>query len=69
MIESQVQLLGGQQRESRAQVEAHLPAEHRARTGAGTVCLGGTVFEDVPHQVEILLHVWMPVDLPRRIVL
>jgi hypothetical protein len=53
---SQVQLLGGQQGKTGTKVETHLPAEYRARADAGAVCLGGTPFEDVPHQVEILLH-------------
>jgi hypothetical protein len=53
---AQVQLLGGQQRESPRQVETHLPAEYRARAGSGAVCLGAAMFEDMAHQVEILLH-------------
>ena len=51
-----VQLLGGDQREAGGQVEAHLPAEHRARAGAGAVALGRAVLEDVPQQLEVLPH-------------
>ena len=37
-----------------AQVEAHLPAEHAARAGAGAVGLVGAVLEDVAQQIEVL---------------
>src|SRR5690606_32592123 len=53
---AQVQLLGGDQREAFVEVEAHLPAEHAARAGAGAVGLLGAVFEHVAQQVEVLLH-------------
>jgi hypothetical protein len=43
-------------RETGAKVETHLPAEYRARTRTGAVCLEGALFEDMAHQVEILLH-------------
>jgi len=43
----QVQLLGGQQRKTRRQVEAHLVAEDRERARARPVLPGRAVVEDV----------------------
>src|SRR5690606_27820361 len=62
---AQVQLLGGDQREALAQVEAHLPAEHAAGPGAGAVVLVGTVLEHVAQQVEVLAHLSPPCPGPR----
>ena len=53
---AQVQLLGGQRREAGGEVEAHLPAEHRARAGAGAVGFDVPVVEHVAHEVEVLAH-------------
>jgi hypothetical protein len=35
--------------------KAHLPAEHRARAGAGAVSLGRALLEHVRQEVEVLL--------------
>src|ERR1041384_5791252 len=51
-----VDFLGGDERESQGEIEAHLPAEDAERAGAGPVVLGAAVLEDVAHQVEVLLH-------------
>ena len=48
----EVHALGGDQRKSRRQIEAHLVTEHRERAGAGAVGLGGAVAAHVPHEVE-----------------
>src|SRR3546814_10648667 len=53
---AQVQLLGGDQREAFVEIEAHLPAEHAARAGAGAVGFFGAVLEHVAQQVEVLFH-------------
>ena len=52
----QVQLLGCEGRESLGEIEAHLPAKYRSRAGSGAVGLVLAVFQNVVHQVEILLH-------------
>src|SRR5690606_27176449 len=57
---AQVQLLGGDQREALAQVEAHLPAEHAARAGTRAVRLVGAVLEHVGQQLQVLLHALPP---------
>src|SRR5690606_26943733 len=57
---AQVQLLGGDQREALAQVEAHLPAEHAAGAGAGAVRLVGAVLQHVGQQFQVLLHALPP---------
>ena len=51
-----VQLLGGDQRETARQVKAHLVAEDRARADAGAVALFDALGEHAFHQVEILAH-------------
>ena len=56
-------LLGGDQRESGLEVEAHLVAEHAQRAGAGAVGLLDALVEDPLHQVEVLPH---PVNLATR---
>ncbi len=53
---AQVHLLGGDQRETRGQVEAHLVAEHADGTGPGTVFLANAVLAHVAHQVQVLFH-------------
>src|SRR3546814_2306999 len=55
-LRAQVQLLGGDQREAFAEIEAHLPAEHAARAGTGAVGLFGAVLKHVAQQVEVLTH-------------
>src|SRR5690606_4283673 len=57
---AQVQLLGGDQGEALAQVEAHLPAEHAAGAGAGAVGLVGAMFQDMCQQLQVLLHALPP---------
>ena len=52
----QMQLLGRDQRESLRQIEAHLPAEHAARTGAGAVGFLGAALEHVLQEIEIRTH-------------
>jgi hypothetical protein len=52
----QRQLLGGQHRKSGRQIETHLVAEDRQRTGAGTVVLFRAVGENPFEQVVILIH-------------
>ncbi|MNR30540.1 hypothetical protein D3C85_1480030 [compost metagenome] len=49
-------LLGGHQRKTGGEIEAHLVAEYRTGTGAGAVGLVGAVRQHVLHQVEILFH-------------
>src|SRR5580765_49341 len=49
-----VQLLGGEQREAVAQVEAQLPAEHRQRAGAGAVGLARAALEHFAEEIEVL---------------
>ena len=51
-----VDLLGGDQREAGAEVEAHLVAEDRERAGAGAVGLLDALVEDAGEEVEVLLH-------------
>ena len=51
---AQVHLLGRDQREAFAQVEAHLVAEHALRSGAGAVGLGDAVIADVAEEVLVL---------------
>ena len=53
----QVALLGGDQRETLRQIEAHLVAEHAGGAGAGAVGFCGAVVQHVLHQVEVLAHV------------
>ncbi len=53
---AQVQLLGGHQREAGVEIEAHLPAEHAARAGAGAVGFLRAVLEHVAQQVQVGLH-------------
>ena len=52
----QVQLLGGHHREAFGQVKAHLPAEDRARAGAGAVGFVVPVLQNVAHEVKVGLH-------------
>src|SRR6185437_9090307 len=52
----QMQLLGGDQRKTLREIEAHLPAEHAARAGAGAVSLDGTVLQHFTQQIEVRTH-------------
>jgi hypothetical protein len=52
----QRQLLGRQHRKSGRQIEAHLVAEDRQRTGAGAVVLLGAVGENPFEQIVVLIH-------------
>ena len=52
----EVHALGGHQRKSRGEIEAHLVAEHRQRAGAGAIGLARAVAAHVAHEFEILLH-------------
>ena len=51
---AQVHLLGRDEREAFAQVEAHLVAEDALRSGAGAVGLGDAVVADVAQEVLVL---------------
>jgi translation elongation factor EF-Tu-like GTPase len=53
---SQVQLLGGGEREAVREVEAHLMTEHRQRAGAGAIVLLRAVGENPFQQVMVLAH-------------
>ena len=50
------QLLRGQHREAGRQIEPHLVAENRQRTGTGTVVLLRAVRENTFEQIVILVH-------------
>src|SRR3972149_11274945 len=52
----EVDSLRGNQREAIGQIEPHLPTEDAQGPGAGAVRLGAPGFEDMAHEVEILLH-------------
>lgn len=54
----EVALLGGHQRETVGQIEAHLVAEHAIGSGAGAIALESAVLAHMAHQVEILFHRW-----------
>ena len=58
-----MQLFGGDQREPLRQIEAQLPAEHAAGTGAGAVRFWRAVFEHMAQQVEVLLHYFTTLTL------
>src|SRR6185503_7169588 len=49
----EVQLLGGEQREAFAQVEAQLPAEERQRAGAGAVGLARAALQHLAQQLQV----------------
>src|SRR3546814_18484584 len=51
-----MELLGGQHRETRGEIEAHLRAEYRQRADPGAVVLPRAGIEDSLHQIEILVH-------------
>ena len=53
---AQMQLLGGDQRKTAREIEAHLMAEDRKRAGSGAVVLADAVVAHMAHEVEILLH-------------
>src|SRR5690606_16054127 len=52
-----MELFGGEQRKAVGEIEPHLIAENRPRSGAGPVRPVGPVLHHMPHQIEILLHV------------
>ena len=52
----EVDLLGGQQREAGAEVEAHLVAEHALRAHTGAVRLHRAVRADMSEQIQVLFH-------------
>lgn len=52
----QMQLLGGDQGEPLLQIEAHLVTKNRACAGPGAVGLGGAMFVDMAHEVEVGAH-------------
>jgi hypothetical protein len=52
----EVKLLGGQQREARGEIEAHLVAEHAQGAGAGAVGLSDAIVARPVEQIEILAH-------------
>ena len=54
----QVHLLGGEQRETLLEVEAHLIAERRESAGAGAVVLSDAVGKYMAQEVLVLLHVF-----------
>ena len=51
-----MQLLGGEQRETPGQVEAHLVAEDGKGAGTRPVLLFDALVEDPAHELEIGLH-------------
>lgn len=51
-----MQFFGGEQGETGRQIEAHLPAEHRTSTRAGTVGFVDALFKYMAHQVKIRFH-------------
>src|SRR5690606_37590089 len=53
---AEMDFLGGHQRESLFQVEAHLMAEHRKGAGAGSVFLLHTFLQHPPHEIMVLVH-------------
>ena len=53
---SQVDLLGGDERETLRKIESELMAKTAEGAGASPVRPGGAIFKDVSHQVEIRLH-------------
>ena len=53
---TQVQLLGSQQRKAVVEVEAHLVAEHAARTRTRAVVFLNTIVKHILQKVKILLH-------------
>ena len=52
----EMQLFRREQREARCQVEAHLVAKNRERTGAGAVGLFHTRAKNMVKQIKVLLH-------------
>ena len=52
----QVQFLGRDQRKTVGEIETQLPAEQRARAGAGAVGFLRAVFQHVAQQFEVLPH-------------
>src|SRR6185312_2688052 len=52
----QVQLLRRDQRKAFIEVEAHLPAEHAACTGASAIRLDRSMLQYVTEEIEVLAH-------------
>src|SRR6516225_2261555 len=52
----EVQLLGGGERKTRAEIKAHLMAEDRQGAGTGPVAFGRTAGKNPFHQIVVLLH-------------
>src|SRR5262245_34571878 len=60
-----VQLLGGDEREALAEIEAHLMAEERDRAGPGAVPFSGSALAHAGEEIEILAQserflLWWP---------
>ena len=58
MMELEVQLLGGEQREAWREIEARLRAEDRIGAGAGAVGFEPAVVEDEVEKIEVGAHRW-----------
>src|SRR5258707_1753947 len=52
----QEELLGGDQREAAAEIEAHLMRKPRQGAGAGAVTLAHALGPDPAHQLQVLFH-------------
>ena len=52
----QMQFLGRDQRKTLRQVKTHLVTEHRPGASAGAIRFLATLFENMSHQLKILLH-------------
>ena len=52
----QMHLLGGKERKTLLEIEAHLITEDALGTYTCTVCLDGTVFSYMAEKVKVLLH-------------
>jgi hypothetical protein len=51
-----MQSLGRHNGEPFGEVETHLSTKDRQGAGSRAVLLFGTVFKDIPHEVEVLSH-------------
>ena len=51
-----VHLFGGQKGKTRAEVEAHLIAEHGQGAGPGAIVLAQSVIAHVAHEIEVGTH-------------
>jgi hypothetical protein len=50
------QALGSHRGETLLQIESHLSSEDADRPGAGAITFPGSVVENIPHKIKILLH-------------